>query len=193
MNEIRKAQLEQFHDMPIALNKVYVQFLNLKNSPNIRLFVISDKNPKLIKFLDNAEILDTTPADEKKALDEEYANMRLDMEYYYNPTLKEIGKFEYLQNYLKEHISDAQGTIPVTDEDLIKEVEKQLKLLMLTDSSPIESEKDIESETRYEIEIKELVDFQKKINERLKDYWPAPIATLKQVKEFSNDATLTTF
>ncbi|MDD2227570.1 MAG: hypothetical protein PHH71_03215, partial [Clostridia bacterium] len=126
MNQIRKAQLEQFHDMPIALNRVYVQFLNLKNSPNIRLFVISDKNPKLVKFLDNAEILDTTLKDEKKALDEEYENMRLDMEYYYNPILKEIGKFEYLHNYLKEHISDVKGAIPASDGDLIKEVEKQV-------------------------------------------------------------------
>ncbi|MDD3232060.1 MAG: hypothetical protein PHV79_01135 [Clostridia bacterium] len=192
MNQIRKAQLEQFHDMPIALNRVYVQFLNLKNSPNIRLFVISDKNPKLVKFLDNAEILDTTLKDEKKALDEEYENMRLDMEYYYNPILKEIGKFEYLHNYLKEHISDVKGAIPASDGDLIKEVEKQVKLLII-DSSQIESEKNIEDETRYEIEINELVDFQKKLNERLQDYWPAPIATLKQVKEFSNEATLTTF
>ncbi|MDD2227244.1 MAG: hypothetical protein PHH71_01505, partial [Clostridia bacterium] len=108
------------------------------------------------------------------------------------PILKEIGKFEYLHNYLKEHISDVKGAIPASDGDLIKEVEKQVKLLII-DSSQIESEKNIEDETRYEIEINELVDFQKKLNERLQDYWPAPIATLKQVKEFSNEATLTTF
>lgn len=178
--ETRKAALAQYHDTNVAVTNVFVQFVNLENAPSVRFFTISGENRKRIRFLDNSEILDTS----KKEKDEcNYERLRLDLEYYYNPALGNIGKLSGFVLYLEEHNSETKGVINKFMQEcrtnFIPAVEKELSELLINPDSGKE---------RAEVKIKELVTLQDKINEGLQTYWPSPMPTLQKMHKIIEES-----
>jgi len=169
--ELREVALAQFHETQVGVNNVFVQFINLENTPRIRFFTISEKKHNMVRFLDNAEILDTN---KRKMTSEENDMQRLDLEYYFNPTLGEIGKFNNFVFYLKEHNSDLRGVINNVFQDrsdFIPNIEKELSEILSKS----------ENEEEQELPIKDFVALQERVNEKLEEYWPSPMPTLQEM------------
>lgn len=171
---VRKDLLTKFHNIDINPNNIYVQFLNLKYSPSIRLFLINKNNRKWVKFLDNGEIVYTG---KRELTEEQLMKQRFDLEYYFNPTLEEIGKFKSLPLYLEEHSQDIKGVIDEiiynSESNFFKDLKKELDELLK--DSETGKEKD-------EIKISALVKFQNKQNEKLQEYWPEPMPSNEKLE-----------
>lgn len=179
----RRAQLlAEFGECKVPMHSVYVLYENPDFNPKMRLFIISQNKPTLIKFLDNGEIIDTQPHTHAVAFKEEDFFWQGT---YHNDDLKNYNTSGDLDIHNERVGNEKTGIamVPTHKIGAYNPLSYSLEYnLVGKDSAADNFNAEIwklkpegydEKSSTY-LPIKNLVDYQNKVNELLEAYWPAP-------------------